>query len=98
MQIFDLVSLRFYKEAIINLCNKYHASNVQVFGSVARNEATEKSDIDLLVDFPLYTSALDYVALQRELTNLLQRKVDLIIADSIHPYLKEKILKEAIKL
>jgi len=47
MQKLDLVSLRFYKEAIINLCNKYHASNVQVFGSVARNEAIEKSDIDL---------------------------------------------------
>jgi len=47
MQKLDLVSLRFYKEAIINLCNKYHALNVQVFGSVARNEAIEKSDIDL---------------------------------------------------
>lgn len=41
---------------------------------------------------------LDYIALQRELTALLQQKVDLIMADSIHPYLKEKILREAIKL
>ncbi len=98
MKLLNLVALRLYKEAIIDLCNKYHASNIQVFGSIARNEANADSDIDLLVDLPRHTSALDYVALQRELTVLLQRKVDLIIADSIHPYLREKILKEAIKL
>jgi hypothetical protein len=90
--------LQKYKTQILDLCQKYHASNVKVFGSVARNEAKSDSDVDLLIDFPPYTSALDFVALQRELSGLLHCKVDLIISDSIHPYLKDRILKEAIQL
>ncbi len=97
-KIFTLNHLRCYKPAIIELCEKYHASNIKVFGSVAHNEAKSQSDIDLLVDFPSYISALDFVALQRELSVLLDCKVDLIISDSIHPYIKEKVLNEAIQL
>ncbi len=98
MQYLNFNELQKYKTQILALCQQYHASNIKVFGSVARNEAHANSDVDLLIDLPPYTSALDFVALQRELSGLLQCKVDLILSETIHPYLKDRILKEAIPL
>jgi len=61
---------------------------------MARNEATEASDIDLLVSFSRPVSLLQMVTLERELSEALGRKVDLLTETSLSPYLRDHILKE----
>ena len=61
---------------------------------MARNEATEASDIDLLVSFSRPISLLQMVTLERELSDALGRKVDLLTEASLSPYLRDHILKE----
>ncbi len=92
---FDFTALQQQREAILALCKHYHASNVRVFGSIARGESRKNSDVDLLIDFPDEHSVLDYVALQRELEVLLSRKVDLVISECLHPLIREQVLREA---
>lgn len=65
-----------------------------LFGSMVRGEATEDSDIDLLIEFKGRKSLLDLAGLKLELQELLGRKVDVITYKSIHPLLKERILSE----
>ena len=65
-----------------------------LFGSVVRNEAKKNSDVDILVDFREKKSLLDLVRLQFVLEEKLGRKVDLLTYRSIHPLLKDIILKE----
>ena len=65
-----------------------------LFGSVVRGEAKKKSDVDILVDFSERKSLLDLVRLQFVLEDKLGKKVDLLTYDSIHPLLKDIILKE----
>jgi hypothetical protein len=95
MTTLDLAALQQRREDILALCQHYQASNVRVFGSVARGGNREDSDVDLLVDFPDDNSVLDYVALQRELEMLLSRKVDLVMSECLHPLIKEQVLQEA---
>ncbi len=61
---------------------------------MARDEATEASDIDLLVSFSRPVSLLQLVTLERELSDALGRKVDLLTEASLSPYLRDHILKE----
>ncbi|MGH2442043.1 MAG: nucleotidyltransferase family protein [Chloroflexota bacterium] len=65
-----------------------------VFGSYVRGEQTERSDIDLLVDFPKDKSLFDFVGLGLELEDALDRKVDLVEFESIKPRLRDQILSE----
>ena len=67
---------------------------VGVFGSMARGEATEQSDIDLLVRFSKRKSLLELVRLEREVAAALGRKVDLLTESAISPYLWDKVRRE----
>jgi predicted nucleotidyltransferase len=67
---------------------------MSVFGSAARGEARENSDIDLLVSFSRPISLLKMVALERELTEGLGCKVDLHTVHSLSRYLRTRILRE----
>ena len=67
---------------------------VGVFGSMARGEAKKKSDIDLIVRFSKQKSLLAMVRLERELSEALKRKVDLLTEASISPYMRKRVLKE----
>lgn len=78
-----LESLRDRREAIHRLLRKYRALSVRVFGSVARNEATAESDIDLLVEFQPDASLYDLAGLKLELEDLLGCEVD--VADAATP-------------
>jgi uncharacterized protein len=82
-------------EQIKRLGNQYGARNVRVFGSVARGEDGANSDIDLLVSLDPSCTLLDLGGFQAEVAALLSCKVDVISDDSLHPLLKDKILKEA---
>ncbi len=83
-----------YSTEVAALCRKYHAQTLNMFGSMARGEARPESDIDLLVRFSEPVTLLQLVALERELSAILGRKVDLVTEASISPYLRKQILKE----
>ena len=83
------------REEILRLAASRGARNVRVFGSVARGEAREDSDIDLLVDIELGRSLLDVVGLWLDLQELLGRKVDLLTEGGVNRHLRARILAEA---
>jgi predicted nucleotidyltransferase len=65
-----------------------------IFGSMARGEAGERSDVDLLVEFSRPRSLLALVALQRQLSTALGRKVDLLTEAAISPYLRDAVQRD----
>ena len=70
--------------------------SLALFGSVARDEASAKSDIDILVDFDARKGLFIFVDLKNYLENILDSsKVDLVTQGALHPALKKRILKEA---
>jgi predicted nucleotidyltransferase len=71
---------------------------VRVFGSVARGEADEQSDLDLIVDFEPGTSLLDHAGLWLELQELLGVKVDVVSSRGIKARIRERVLREAVPL
>ena len=70
--------------------NPYIVILVSVFGSVARGEPDEQSDIGLVVSFSKRISLVQMVALERQFSDILGRKVDLLTEAAISPYLQEK--------
>lgn len=83
------------REEILHIAAKHGARNVRVFGSVARGEAGEASDLDLLVEFEPGRSLIDHSALVVELEELLGCKVDVVSEGGLHWLLRRRILKEA---
>ncbi|WP_373479893.1 nucleotidyltransferase family protein [Geminocystis sp.] len=95
----NLELLRQKREEILKIAAKHGAYNVRVFGSVARGEADEKSDIDFLIDYEIQKITPWFpVRLIRELENLLGEKVDVVTADGLKERIKERVLQEAINL
>jgi predicted nucleotidyltransferase len=86
------------REEIHRIAARYGASNVRVFGSVARGEADEQSDIDLLVDLEPKRSLLELAGLLVDLEELLGCTVDVVPEDSLRKRIKDRVLKEAIAL
>ncbi len=87
-----------WRNEILRLAAEHGASDVRVFGSIARNEATPQSDLDLLVKLKAGRSLLDLVALKQELEDLLGRQVDVVTEAALSPYLREQVLREAVSL
>ena len=89
------MDLKNKRDEIIGIATTHGARNLRLFGSVARGEDRPDSDVDLLVDMDPDRSLLDLVALGQDLADLLQRKVDVLTAASVHPALRDRILSEA---
>lgn len=81
------------------LLNRYGVKEVRLFGSVARDQANEDSDVDLLVEFEptAHIGLFEFSRLRHELSQLLECDVDLVTPNALHRNLKESILKEAIR-
>jgi predicted nucleotidyltransferase len=79
---------------IAQFCRSNDVAMIGVFGSTARGEASESSDIDLLVRFLKPKGLLSLVRFERNLSEALHRKVDLLTESAISPYLKDRILGE----
>ena len=80
------------------LNSKYQISNIYIFGSYAREEQTEASDIDLLVEFNKTPDLLTFIELEEFLSDKLHHRVDLVPKRKLQPQLKEQILREAIAI
>ena len=91
-------TLRRHRDAILSVAVRHGASNVRVFGSVARGDARPDSDLDLLVDLEPGRSLLDHVALIQDLEDLLGRKVDVVESQALHWYIRDRVLAEAVAL
>lgn len=76
----------------------FEPSLVGIFGSYARNEQSNSSDIDILVDLKRKTNLLDLIGIEQELTELLGIKVDLITLRSVNEQLKSYIQKDLIRI
>lgn len=83
------------REEVLELARARGASNVRVFGSVARGDDGTTSDIDLLVDFPPGTSLLTVIGLEQALRDLLGIPVDVGPADALREDIREQVLREA---
>jgi predicted nucleotidyltransferase len=83
---------------ILALAAKHGARNVRVFGSVARGDADEQSDIDVLVQMEPGRSLLDLGGLQYDLEQLLGCRVDVVTEQGLKARLREEILSKAVTL
>ncbi|WP_340819674.1 nucleotidyltransferase family protein [Methanolobus sp. WCC4] len=87
-----------YRETIIPILVRNDVDKAGIFGSFARNEAREDSDIDILVSFRSRKSLFDLSRLEMELENESHRKVEVVTYDSISPLIRDRILKEEVKI
>jgi predicted nucleotidyltransferase len=90
--------LKKHRAEILDLARRHGAGNVRVFGSLARGEGTEGSDLDLLVTLAEGRSLLDLVGLKQDLEDLVHRPVDVVTERALSPYLRERVLSDAIPL
>lgn len=96
--VMDLMTLqRDYKKEILKIAEICHADNIRIFGSLARGEQGEESDIDFLVHMKP-NSGFGIGGMQWRLEELLKCKIDVVPDSSLNPMLKERILKEAVPL
>ncbi len=83
------------RDLLPELAERYEVSQIGIFGSVARNEATEESDIDIVVQ--MKPDIFKRIRIKTELETLFRRDVDVIrYRDSMNPYLKARIDRDAI--
>ena len=80
------------------LKENYHVKSLEIFGSYARGEQSQKSDLDLLITFSQSYSLWELLDVKEFLTKKLRLKVDLLPKDSIKLMLKEQITQEAIPI
>lgn len=86
------------RKEILDVARKYGAHDVRIFGSIARSDATESSDLDLIVRFDPDRSLLDHGGLLMALQELLHIKVDVIDEGGLRPRFRQIVMKEAIPL
>ncbi len=91
-------TIRQKRDAILQIAARYGAHDIRVFGSVARGDATEASDLDLIVRFDPGRSLLDHGGLIMDLRDLLGMKVDVIDEEGMRDRFRNHVMKEAIPL
>lgn len=88
--------LRDHRDEILGFAKERGVSNIRVFGSVARGDATADSDIDLLVDFRVRQSGLDLIAFAQDLEQLLGYRVE--VGTAVHDVIRERVEQQAVPL
>ncbi len=88
--------IRTDQEKLGNFCRRNHIRRLALFGSVLREDFRPDSDVDVLVEFePGRVPGLKFFALERELSQILGRKVDLNTPHFLSPYFRSRVLAEA---
>ena len=90
--------LRRNRDEILRLAAVHGARNIRVFGSVARGEADEESDVDFLVDLEPGRSLLDLGGLLMDMRDLLGRRVDVVTEKGLRPRIRDRVFREAVPL
>jgi hypothetical protein len=88
-----LSSLKKLKEEV---AREYSVKTIGVFGSVARSEETDQSDVDLLVEFSKPVGFVTFMRLENFLSERLGERVDLVTADSLKPMIRQDVLAEVV--
>lgn len=83
------------RKAVLEIAKKHGVENVRVFGSVARGEDHDQSDVDLLVTLSRKRGLLDLVGFQQDIEELLETSVDVVEDEGLSPFLRNRILAEA---
>ena len=96
MTLEELRSTR--REEILRLAAKRGARNVRVFGSVARGDSDERSDIDFLVEMEPGRTLFDLSGLLLDLQSLLEVRVDVVTERGLRPRVRDRALAEAVSL
>ena len=91
-------TLKKKKDQILELARCHGASDIRVFGSVARGEADDQSDVDFLVQMEPGRSLLDMGGLLMDLERLLGRPVDIVTEKGLRERIRERVLREAVPL
>ncbi|HTC21852.1 MAG TPA: nucleotidyltransferase family protein [bacterium] len=86
------------RSEILELARNHGAREIRVFGSVARGEADDRSDVDFLVSMEPGRSLFDMGGLLVDLENLLGRPVDVVTEKGLRDRIRERILREAVPL
>lgn len=89
-------ALKLNRDNIRKIVKECHAENARIFGSVARGEDTEQSDLDLLVDTTKETTLLDIARLQNRLQKLMHVHVDVLTPNALPSRYRSKVIREAI--
>lgn len=84
------------EKKIVSILRKYGARKIAIFGSYAHGKEGPKSDLDILVDFAGRKSLLELVKIEREVSEAIGVKVDLLTEKAISPYLIDSIKSEAV--
>lgn len=91
-------AIRDHRDEILRLARAHGARKLRLFGSVARGDDRSDSDLDLLVEMEPGRSLVDHVALKQDLEGLLGCDVDVVTEQSLHPRLRDRVLREAVSL
>lgn len=86
------------REVILEVAASHGAVNVRLFGSRTRENTRRESDIDLLVDMQPGQSLLDLIAIEQDLKDRLDVRVDVLTEAGLSPYIREQVLHEAVPL
>ncbi|HSN24091.1 MAG TPA: nucleotidyltransferase family protein [Methylomicrobium sp.] len=96
MEIEQLIKEK--REEILKIALRHGAKNIRLFGSVARGEARESSDIDILVEVGENPSPWFPGGLIADLEELLGRRVHVVTVGALHSYIRDRVLQEAVPL
>ena len=85
------------QEAIVEICKRYQVRELSVFGSAVRDDFTDQSDIDILVEFQpdAKIGFLAFIGMQMELSELLKRKVDLVSKRGLNPIIRDEVINSS---
>ena len=94
----SLQEIRQLRKQILSIARKHGALRIRVFGSVAKDTASKKSDVDFLVSMNEGASCFDMSHMLHELEDLLQCNIDLVSEKGLHPLMRNEILSSAVTL
>ena len=86
------------RHEVLRIAARHGASNVRVFGSLARGDGTAESDVDVLVDLEKGRSLFDLGAMLEDLRTLFGRDVDVVTEKGLRTRIRDRVLKEAVPL
>ena len=91
-------TLKEKRNQILTIAKRYGAGKVRIFGSIARDEGKQDSDLDMLVELEPGRSLLDIIAIKQDLEDLLDCKVDVVTEAALSPYIRDEVLSQVVSL